>query len=159
MSPPTLQAIEAIYRRRGADYFRFALAKTGNADIAQDAVQEGFARAIRARTTLRESRSLEGWICRCVLNAAIDAAHKQSLPSPLTEAGTEDDRSEIDYTVRAALRALPPRQRDAVFLRFYLGFDYAEIADVLGIKVGTVSATLHAAHASLRRTLTEEVTQ
>ena len=41
----------------------------------------------------------------------------------------------------------------------YLGFDYAAIADTLGIKVGTVSATLHNANANLRRALTEEVRQ
>jgi RNA polymerase sigma factor (sigma-70 family) len=156
---PTLEAIEVIYRRRGADYFRFALARTGDREIARDAVQEGFARAIRARATVRESSSLEAWVCRCVLNAAIDATQPLSSATPVSGPEPEEDQSEPDHAVRSALRALPPRQRDVVFLRFYLGFDYAAIADTLGIKVGTVSATLHTAHANLRRALTEEVKQ
>jgi len=46
-----LEAIEAVYRTRAADFFRFALAKTGDPERARDAVQEGFARAIRGRAT------------------------------------------------------------------------------------------------------------
>ena len=50
---------------------------------------------------------------------------------------------------------LPQRQRNALFLRFYLDFDYAAIAETLGIEVGTVSATLHAARAALAEQLQE----
>jgi DNA-directed RNA polymerase specialized sigma24 family protein len=57
--------------------------------------------------------------------------------------------------VRDALRQLPQRQRDALFLRFYLGLDYAAVADVLGVEVGTVSASLHSARESLAKTLKE----
>jgi DNA-directed RNA polymerase specialized sigma24 family protein len=46
-------------------------------------------------------------------------------------------------------------QREALFLRFYLDLDYASIADVLDIEVGTVSATLHAARAALAQALKE----
>jgi RNA polymerase sigma factor (sigma-70 family) len=60
-----------------------------------------------------------------------------------------------DDTVRAAIRALPPRQREALFLRFYLDLDYASIADVLDIEVGTVSATLHAARTALAQAMKE----
>jgi RNA polymerase sigma factor (sigma-70 family) len=60
--------------------------------------------------------------------------------------------------VRAAVSALPPRQREALFLRFYLDLDYASIADVLDIEVGTVSATLHAARAALAQALKEVAT-
>jgi RNA polymerase sigma factor (sigma-70 family) len=57
--------------------------------------------------------------------------------------------------VREAVRQLPARQRDALYLRFYLGFEYAAIAETLGVEVGTVSATLHAARTSLAHTLQE----
>jgi RNA polymerase sigma factor (sigma-70 family) len=50
---------------------------------------------------------------------------------------------------------LPERQRLALFLRYYADLDYRSIADVLGVEVGTVSATLSAAHSSLRRALSE----
>jgi RNA polymerase sigma-70 factor (ECF subfamily) len=55
----------------------------------------------------------------------------------------------------AALASLPERQRLALFLRYYADLDYAGIAEALGISRGTVSATLHAAHASLQTKLKE----
>jgi RNA polymerase sigma factor (sigma-70 family) len=53
------------------------------------------------------------------------------------------------------LAALPERQRLVVFLRYFADLEYREIATALGIETGTVSATLHAAHANLRRALEE----
>ena len=59
--------------------------------------------------------------------------------------------------IREHLARLPERQRLALFLRYYADLDYASIADVLGIRRGTVSATLNQAHAALRPLLSEEV--
>jgi DNA-directed RNA polymerase specialized sigma24 family protein len=67
-----LEAIEVVYRTRAVDFFRFALAKTGDPEQARDAVQEGFARAIRGRATFHGAGSVEAWVARCVLNAAQD---------------------------------------------------------------------------------------
>jgi RNA polymerase sigma factor (sigma-70 family) len=53
------------------------------------------------------------------------------------------------------VRTLPERQRVAVFLRYWADLDYRPIADVLEVEVGTVSATLSAAHQSLRRSVQE----
>jgi RNA polymerase sigma factor (sigma-70 family) len=50
---------------------------------------------------------------------------------------------------------LPDRQREAVFLRYYADLDYRTVAAVLGVEVGTVSATLSAAHRTLRKRLEE----
>ena len=63
-----------------------------------------------------------------------------------------------DPVLSAALRALPPRRRLVVFLRYFADLSYPEIADVLGISEGTVAATLHKARAALRNALTEGVT-
>ena len=152
-----LQAIEAIYRERGGDFFRFALARTSDPELARDAVQEGFARAIRARHSFRGSGPLDAWVGRCVLNAAIDASHAvraqavDDVPddraAPTVETPGQD--------VRAAVRQLPIRQRDSLFLRYYLDYDYATIAEILGMEVGTVSATLHAARENLMHALQE----
>jgi RNA polymerase sigma factor (sigma-70 family) len=158
-SGATLTEIEAVYRRRGRDFFRLALARTGDSAIAQDAVQEGFARAIRGRARLRNTGALEPWIGRCVLNAAHDAAERHRHAEHFEESLEATQLAEIpDPAVRLAVRALPPRQRDALFLRFYLDFDYATIAETLGIEVGTVSATLHAARHALAHTLREVAT-
>jgi RNA polymerase sigma factor (sigma-70 family) len=154
----SLLAIEALYRDRGRDFFRFALARTGSSELAHDAVQEGFARAIRARGRFRNSGPLDAWVARCVINAAHDLAAGQEQQTEPDDDLDGVDGTVLDGTVRAAIRALPPRQREALFLRFYLDLDYASIADLLGVKVGTVSATLHAARAALAQTLKEVAT-
>ncbi len=161
----SLADIEAIYRSRGADFFRLALARTGEVQAARDAVQEGFAHAIRARRKYRGTGPLDAWIARCVMNAAHDLARHARLSAAetldgVTSGGAEKAQAASSLggdaaVVRDAVRRLPQRQRDALFLRFYLGLDYAAIAETLGIEVGTVSATLHAARASLANNLQE----
>jgi len=153
-----LEAIEAVYRTRAADFFRFALATTGDPERARDAVQEGFARAIRGRATFRGAGPLEAWVARCVLNAAFDLnrvfsrtqAEPEDVPADLMPAADE-----YGSVVREAVRQLPQRQRDALFLRYYLDFDYRAIAEALEVEVGTISATLHAARNSLMDALQE----
>jgi RNA polymerase sigma factor (sigma-70 family) len=155
MEAATVASIESVYRSRGSDFFRLALARTFDPDLARDAVQEGFARALRARAGFRGAGSLEAWIGRCVLNAAHDV-RREAAGSQLRECvETAPEQDDVGTDVRAALRRLPPRQRDALFLRFYLDFDYAAIAETLAIEVGTVSATLHAARTNLAHALEE----
>ncbi|MGD0274245.1 MAG: sigma-70 family RNA polymerase sigma factor [Gaiellaceae bacterium] len=153
----TIESIESVYRKRGADLFRLALARTSDPERARDAVQESFARAIRARTGFRGSGSLETWICRCVLNATSDTRRPVGEYA-LHEADTEGvgwKPATTDADVRAAVRRLPARQRDVLFLRFYLDYDYLTIVETLGIETETVSATLHAARKNLTRALEE----
>jgi RNA polymerase sigma-70 factor (ECF subfamily) len=162
-----LRRIETVYRSRGADFLRLALARTGDPERARDAVQEGFAHAIRGYGSYRGTGSLEAWIARCVINAAHDAARMRArdwaLGEPTEEsaangngpAAMEPSSDPGAAIVRESVRRLPQRQRDVLFLRHYLDFDYAAIADTLGIEVGTVSAALHAARAALADNLQE----
>jgi RNA polymerase sigma factor (sigma-70 family) len=154
----SLEAIEEVYRTRGADFFRFALTKTGDPERARDAVQEGFARAIRARGTFRGAGPPEAWVARCVINAAYDLNRVFSRIQPEPGDVPADPLPALDDSasvVREAVRRLPQRQRDALFLRYYLDFDYRSIAEALDVKVGTISATLHAARNSLTDALQE----
>jgi RNA polymerase sigma factor (sigma-70 family) len=157
---PSLSEIEEIYRLRGADFLRLALARTGDLEQARDAVQEGFAKALRGRRSYRGSGALDAWIARCVINAAHDAWRVQAQEP--TGIGDPDGTgaAHVDFEtelVREAVRRLPQRQRDTLFLRFYLGLDYAAIAEALGVEIGTVSAALHSARASLADELKEVV--
>jgi RNA polymerase sigma-70 factor (ECF subfamily) len=160
----SLADIEAVYRNRGSDFFRLALASTGEPEAARDAVQEGFAHAIRGRRSYRGTGSLEAWIARCIINAAHDlardprfAADERADAELISSVGEASALSlGVDSAViRDAVGHLPQRQRDALYLRFYLGFAYTAIAETLGIEVGTVSATLHAARGSLSHSLQE----
>jgi RNA polymerase sigma factor (sigma-70 family) len=148
--------IEDVYRRRASGFFRLAYAHTGAAESARDAVQEGFANAVRSRASFRGEGPLDAWVARCVINAALDESRSSSATSAIGgDEESDEPTADGDLGLRAAIRDLPPRQRDALFLRYYADFGYAAIAAALGIEVGTVSATLHAARASLRDLLQE----
>jgi RNA polymerase sigma factor (sigma-70 family) len=151
--PAEWASIEALYRSDFARFARFARAVTGDRESALEAVQDGFADALRKARQWRGTGSLEAWVWSCVLNRA-----RKARPRPAAGAPAHLDRTrETDPDLRARLAALPERQRLVVFLRYFADLAYVEIAQTLGIEVGTVSATLHAAHAALRSQL-EEVT-
>ena len=153
----SLEAIERVYKTKAAGFLRLALATTGNIERARDALQEGFARAIRSRDTFRGTGSIEAWLARCVLNAARDSYDPVELngDAESTEGSFELSSDESRPIVREAIMQLPRRQREAVFLRYYLDLDYRAIGEALGMETGTVSATLHAAKAALAETLQE----
>jgi RNA polymerase sigma factor (sigma-70 family) len=71
------------------------------------------------------------------------------VAEPVSNGHAADESSEV----RRWVAALPPRQREAVFLRYFADLDYRTIARVLGLEPGTVSATLSAAHQTLRKRL------
>lgn len=152
-SGATIAAIEHVYRRAYPRFLRVARATLGDDEQARDAVQEAFARAIRARPDFRGDGSLEGWIWQTLVRVCTDE-HRGRAPASLSPPSANGHTAEWPE-LRAAVAALPERQRLALFLRHYADLDYEEIGAVLGIRRGTVAATLHAAHGSLRRTLTE----
>jgi RNA polymerase sigma-70 factor, ECF subfamily len=151
--------LEALYRESFGDFVRVATAITGSELQAIDAVQETFARALASFESFRAEGPLAAWLWRILLNTA--RSHRP--------ANTSDDATELlpsassnghidDLGVARWIATLPERQRLAVFLRYYADLDYRGIASALEIEVGTVSATLSAAHRALRR-LMEEVPQ
>jgi RNA polymerase sigma factor (sigma-70 family) len=76
------------------------------------------------------------------------------VPHPPGGAASENGHRESG-ALEALVAALPERQRLALFLRYYADLDYDAIAETLDVKPGTVAATLHAAHSTLRRELLE----
>jgi RNA polymerase sigma-70 factor (ECF subfamily) len=158
-----LSEIEGLYRQRYRGFLRFALALLGDPELARDAVQEAFARAVRSRSNFRGDGSLEAWLygtlanhCRDLLRASQRSRRVAvDLVQPNDSGhgnGVPDDSREL----RAAVAALPERQRLILFLRHYADLDYEAIASALGIRRGTVAAALHTAHGALRQTLKEE---
>ena len=154
----SVDAIERVYRARLPEFRRVAAAISGDRELALDAVQEGFATALRKRTQYRGDGSLDGWVWRTVVNATYSQRRRLRPAAPLAEeaAPRENGHGSADADrVRAALLLIPERQRLVIFLHYYADLDYAAIADVLGISTGTVGATLHTARAAMRRLLEE----
>jgi RNA polymerase sigma-70 factor (ECF subfamily) len=145
--------IERIYRTEYRKFVRVALAVLRDEDRAVDAVQEAFATAVQKRRSFRGDGPLEAWIWRMVVNAALN---ERGRPRPLALANRDAALPAPEPSaVTHAVAALPERQRLALFLRYYADLEYEAIATALDISTGTVGATLNAAHASLRRLLTE----
>ena len=149
-----LNEIEQLYRQRLPHFAQVAQAITGDRERAVEAVQDGFADAIRSRGQFRGEGPLEAWVWRAVVNAA-----KKATRRPLVEVG-RDVEQEYELTplmleASPLVSALPERQRLVVFLRYYAGLDYRSIAAALGVEVGTVSASLASAHAAIRKAVKE----
>ena len=154
MRNSSVSDLEALYRARYGAFVRVACAIAGDSTGGVDAVHDAFASAISSLDSFRGEAPLEAWVWRIVVRASRAARRfERALPAA---AGANGDRSESDvHGVRAFVAALPERQREAVFLRYFADLDYRAIAEALGVEVGTVSAMLNAAHRSLRRSLEE----
>jgi RNA polymerase sigma factor (sigma-70 family) len=145
------EEIELVYRDRYVG-FRNALATvSGSQDTARDAVQEGFARALASRAQFRGG-SLEAWIWRIALRCGLEAGRSRARFVVNGSLGALDPQllePERDPELAAAVRALPPRRRLMIFLRYFADLSYTEIAEACEVAEGTVAATLAQAHAGL----------
>ena len=151
--------LEALYRERFEQFARFATAICRDAELGRDTVQTAFATALRQRRSFRGEGRLEAWVWRIVVNEARRLArrpHEESIEQ-VPEVAVNGQASDA-LGFRAWIAALPERQREALFLRYFADLDYRTIAGVLAVEIGTVSATLSAAHQTLRKRL-EEVRQ
>jgi RNA polymerase sigma-70 factor (ECF subfamily) len=137
-------ALEQLYRDRYRNYRDIMASVVGSHDLAREVVQEAFARALREQRKFRGEGSLEAWVWKIALNVALKKRHELlrewSIGDDEYEAGTFEPSPNHD--VRAAVRALPPRRRLVVFLRYFADLSYPEIAGIAGVSEGTVAATL-----------------
>ncbi len=122
----------------GRDIHRFLVASVGDVD-ADDCYQETWLAALRAYPRLRDDGNLRGWLFTIAHRKAIDrvrARRRGPVPAgdalPEVAAVKADDPAERDTALWTAVRALPPKQRGAVALRFVVDADYAVIARALG---------------------------
>jgi RNA polymerase sigma factor (sigma-70 family) len=149
------EAIEAVYRARYVGFCRALWPLVDGAETAQDLVQEGFARALASRRSYRGG-SLEAWVWRAIARCAIDAGRRRRR-RPAVEASAVPMReralADLDPALAAAVRDLPLRQRQMVFLRYFAELTQAEIAEACEVQPGTVAATLAQARARLAERL------
>ncbi len=155
MRAATLEELETLYRRDLARFVRAASAIVGNEAGGRDVVQEAFARAVKSRSSFRGEVALEAWVWRIVINTALQVRRQSRDEVELEDVFVVSDNgsANADLDVRRWVAALPERQRLTVFLRYFAGLDYRAVAAALDVETGTVSATLAAAHAALRRSM------
>jgi len=152
----TAEALEQLYRDRYPRFLRLALAIVGSREAAADVVQEAFSRALYRQHELRSEEALESWLWRTVVNTGCTQRKRGRRYAGLESAeeiASTNGHKEPWPELRAAVAALPERQRQALFLRHYADLKYEQIGEALGMARGTVAATLNAAYRSLRGTL------
>jgi len=162
-TPPTW---EAVVRDHSARVYRLAYRLTGNSHDAEDLTQEVFVRVFRSLDSYIPG-TFEGWLHRITTNLFLDMARRRQRirfegladetesrlgGSEPTPAQAFDDRH-LDGDIHAALMALAPEYRAAVILCDIEGLSYEEIADSLGVKLGTVRSRIHRGRAQLRQAL------
>jgi RNA polymerase sigma factor (sigma-70 family) len=151
----TIGSLTRLYERRYHRFLRVAEAIVGDPELAHDVVQDAFARAIRSRFGFRREGDLEAWVWRIVVNTARTVARDAPPPAAELDEVIVANGQAPDHELRALVAALPERQRLVLFLRYYAELDYRQIAEAIDVQPGTVGATLHQAHAALRKALEE----
>jgi RNA polymerase sigma factor (sigma-70 family) len=142
---------EATYERA----YRAAVAIVGEPALAVDVVQDAYLSAFRGRSRFRQDGPAEAWLVRIVVNQAISAARRRRIrwvepPQTITARGDDPGQSVERLSMVEALQVLPPKERAAVVMRFYLDYDYATIARCLDTTSGTVGSWLSRAMGRLR---------
>ena len=131
---------------------------TGSRAVAEDAVQEAVVRAWERSERGQRIESLAAWVTTVSVNLArswyrrlLAERRARQQPRVADAPATTEERMDV---IRA-LTALPRRQREATVLRYYLGMDVKEIAEVLGVGEGTAKTTLFRARQKLAAALGE----
>ncbi|HKW78886.1 MAG TPA: sigma-70 family RNA polymerase sigma factor [Candidatus Limnocylindria bacterium] len=161
------EAFSILVERYGGRVYNIALRITNDADAAADCAQDAFVRAYRALHQYDPALPFAPWLYRITTNASLNHVqrwHAHETPTDPAElpespepdaAGPESSalrREELDE-VLAAIAELPPHFRAALTLRHMQQLSYQEVADALGIPLGTVKTHLHRARAALKSRL------
>jgi RNA polymerase sigma-70 factor, ECF subfamily len=147
------EAFEVLYRRYARPVFGLALRRLGDRMRAEDAVQETFAAVWRSARTYRPDRGAGApWLYTVARNAIVDRSRNRSEPPaevPEKASGEPGpaERAETSYVawrVHRALEGLGDNERDVIELAYYGELSQSEIADFLGIPLGTVKTRTRA---------------
>jgi len=155
-------AVTTLYRCHALGLTRLAFIMLGDRQAAEDVVQEAFCGLFRAWDRLPDHANVLGYLrvsvvngCRSVHRRARRAPRALAVP-PAPSAETAVLVGEEQRAAVAALRRLPPRQREALVLRYFADLPERETAQAMGVSRGTVKSTTARGLAALGRMLREE---
>jgi len=138
--------VEQVYRSEALKLWRALVGYAGDREIADDAVAEAFARALRDQTSIHDLRA---WIWRVAFRLAAAELRRRARPDDVDVSLPADPSSDAADLV-AALRRLPERQRMAVVLHDYADRPTDEVAAILGCSTATVHVHLSRGRKRLR---------
>ncbi len=141
---------------RGRALLHTAYLLTGNRADAEDLVQSALAKTYLAWDRIEDRAALDGYVRRAMVNTHISWWRRRRLDEfptdeiPDQAVADHSVNSDLQESLRRAVDRLPQRMRAAVMLRFYDDMTEAEVAEVLGVSLGTVKSTVSRAVAKLR---------
>lgn len=149
---------EELYRRFSPRMYAVCLRYAGNAEEAEDILQEGFIKVFKKLDSFRHEGSFEGWIRRIFVNTAIEHFRRKKYLLPVTE--KEENTIEGKYIsvldelgakdIMALVQELSPGYRTVFNMYVVEGYTHKEIADQLGISEGTSKSQLSRAKVILQ---------
>lgn len=164
--PEALRELVEMYSPR---VFGLLYRLTGSRDAAEDLVQETFLRVVRVIGEYRHVGKFESWLFRIAANLARDRARQlgrhgepETLEARPEASGTSTDvadpveqlvQQEAGERLAASIQRLSDGEREVILLRHYSGLSFREIAETLGIPLGTALARAHRGLQRLRREL------
>lgn len=157
---------EEFYQRQWWPMVRVALGLVDDRAAAEDVVQDAFAGLYRRRASLRDPDKAAAYLRTSVVNAARSTLRRRGtvrnhLRSVREELGPAADHkallTDAHRTIRAALSALPDRQREVLTLRFLAGLSDSEIAETTGLSAGNVRSAASRGVAALRNSMGEHL--
>ena len=159
------QEVAALYEAHALSLIRLAYVMLGDRPAAEDVVQEAFLGLYQRWSTLRDITSAPGYLrvsvlngCRMVLRSSArrdDRIARIASESPWESAEATALVGEEYRQLLRGIRALPPRQREALVLRYYLELSEAETARSMGVRRGTVKSATSRALAALGQRMQE----
>jgi len=170
------RGMEAIYERYFDRVYRLAYSKLRTAQDAEDVTSAVFLKLCKSLDSFRGEAKFSTWIYTVANNAVMDSIRRRrpsvsldadlrvdggdSVPREIEDdaPGPEDHVADADFAryVYSKLDALPPGQRSVIELRYFMELSYQQIADQLGVELGTVKSRLNRAIAALRSLVSTE---
>jgi RNA polymerase sigma-70 factor (sigma-E family) len=141
---------------RSRALLRTAYLLTGNAADAEDLVQAALAKTFLAWDRIEDRGAVDGYVRRAMVNTHISWWRRRRVEEYPTDEIPDQAvadhavASDLQETLRRAIDRLPQRMRAAVVLRYYEDMTEAEVAEALGVSLGTVKSTVSRAVAKLR---------
>ncbi|HVR88011.1 MAG TPA: sigma-70 family RNA polymerase sigma factor [Candidatus Limnocylindria bacterium] len=160
-----LTALATLYDRYGRLAYALAYRILGESEGAEDVVHDAFISAWRGAASYRQERGKpRGWLLSIVHHRAVDILRRKTAfrPAPLEAAEqrpADDDtaamaeRNVEQQTVRQALQALPEAQRRTIELAYFGGYTHVELAELMGVPLGTVKGRMRIGLQKMRRAL------
>jgi RNA polymerase sigma-70 factor, ECF subfamily len=150
-------AIARLFDLHWAGVWRAAFAVSGRRDLADDVAQDAFLQGLAGLATFDQNQSLRPWLTRIAVNRTIDILRREARTAPLGELVDDSGfESEGDPALLNALARLAPDRRAVVVLRYWLGYQMRDIAQILEVPPGTVASRLNRALSELRTYLEED---